>query len=222
MHCCTLAHHHGHRSDLSKPRDPFKPDTPPNWLNMPLGGSEEDLRQAIREFVERHQYEKLYKHVRRGNLNGLPNFLDIFRTLNGLMLTYHTRIMGASGPIIPFGYVTSGIMTNIELLIGPFEPREDVYEGNGVISAIIRNLKGDTGIVRERLAVERVPQMLRAAMEAMVDVRSNARKMRELDPWAMKRLRWIANWIKRQGLEEPSAQDVRTAGLEYTPVPIAA
>lgn len=102
-----------HNGGKWMPRDPFKPDTPVNWLDIPSGNSADDLREAILNFVERHQWEKLSKHVRRGNLNGLPNFLDIFRTLNGVLLTYHHRTMGQSGPVIPFGFITKHIMSNL-------------------------------------------------------------------------------------------------------------
>jgi hypothetical protein len=205
---------HGMRREKWKPRNPFKPDTPPNWLKTPIGGSADDLRKAIVEFVERHQWQKLYKHVRRGNLNGLPNFLDIFRTLNQLLFAYH----GRPGAIIPFGFITAHVMTNLELLIGPFEVNdESAYEGNGFIAAIQENVQGDSAVVRERLHEERVPQMLRAAVEAMVDVRAKARKMATLDAWAMSRLRWVSEWIESEGLDPPTAEDVRAAGLEYLP-----
>jgi hypothetical protein len=118
----------GARDEFWKPRDPFKPDTPPDWLRIFHKGSDDDLRQAIVEFVERHQSEKLYRHVRRGNLNGLPNFLDIFRTLNSLLFAYHSRAMKKGSPVIPFGFVTTYVMTNLELLIGPFEEREDAFD----------------------------------------------------------------------------------------------
>ncbi|QPF83988.1 hypothetical protein IC762_30825 [Bradyrhizobium genosp. L] len=205
-----------------KPRDPFQPDTPANWLNVPSGTSAADLRDAIWNFVERHQWEKLHKHVRRGNINGLPNFLDIFRTLNGLLLTYHTRAFDQAGPVIPFPYVTKGMMDNLELLIGPFEPREDAFEGNGFVSAILANVAGDKKIVRERLNDEHVPQMLGAAVEAMVGVRMKARSLSVLDPWSTNRLRWVSDWIKQRGLNAPTATDVRAATLEYTPTRLAA
>jgi hypothetical protein len=194
----------GFRHDSWKQRDPFKPDTSPTWVNIPAGGSTGDLREAIWDFVERHQWEKLNKHVRRGNLNGLPNFLDIFRTLNGLLLTYHTRKLGGSDPIIPFGFVIRGIMINLELLIGPFEEGEADW------------------LVRERLDEEPAPQMLRAAAEAMVDCRARARQIRELDVWSLNRFRWVADWIKSQGFVEPSAEDVRAARMEYSAVAQAA
>jgi hypothetical protein len=205
-----------------KPRDPFQPDTPVNWLNVPSGSSTEDLREAIWNFVERHQWEKLHKHVRRGNLNGLPNFLDIFRTLNGLLLTYHTRSIDQAGPVIPFPYVTKGIMDNLELLIGPFEQREDAFEGNGFVSAILANVAGDKNIVRDRLHEEHVPQMLGAAAEAIIQVRMKARKLAALDPWSTNRRQWVNGWIKQRGLDVPTTADIRTAAIEYMPTLLAA
>lgn len=212
----------GARGDLWKPRDPFKPDTPPDWLKIAVKGAGDDLRAAVLEFVERHQSDKLFRHVRRGNLNGLPNFLDIFRTLNGLLFTYHSRVMGSAGSILPFGFVTRHVMTNIELLIGPFEPREDAFEGTGFVSAVYSNFAGDKALVRDRLMEERVPQMLCAAVEAMVSVRAKARKMTTLDDWAQRRLAWVAGWIAAQGQQEPSREEVETAGLEYVPARNAA
>jgi hypothetical protein len=204
------------RGELWKPRDPFKPDTPPDWLKIRHKGFDESLREAILEFVERHQ-EKLYRHVRRGNLNGLPNFLDIFRTLNGLLFAYHSRAMAKSGPVIPFGFVTRHVMTNLELLIGPFEVREDAFEGRGFVSAIYANFAGDKALVRDRLKEERVPQMVCAAVEAMVAVRASARRLPNVDDWAARRLAWVATWIRTQGQQQPSREDVDTASVEYLP-----
>ncbi|QQO33177.1 hypothetical protein JJC00_32355 [Bradyrhizobium diazoefficiens] len=180
------------------------------------------MRAAVLEFVERHQSDKLFRHVRRGNLNGLPNFLDIFRTLNGLLFTYHSRVMGKAGPVLPFGFVTRHVMTNIESLIGPFEPREDAFDGTGFVSAVYSNFAGDKALVRDRLKEERVPQMLCAAVEAMVAVRAKARKMTTLDDWAQRRLAGVAGWIAAQGQREPSREEVETAGLEYFPAKKAA
>jgi len=211
----------GNRGDW-KPRDPFKPDTPVNWLNVPAGSSTDEFREAIWNFVQRHQGEKLYRHVRRGNLNGLPNFLDIFRTLNSLLLTYHGRAIDQGGSVIPFAFVTKGIMDSLELLIGPFEEREDQYEGNGFIAAILTNISGDKEIVRERLREERVAEMIGAAVEAMVEVRMKARKMVSFDGWSTNRLRWVSNWIKLRGLATPTAAEIRAAALEYMPAQRAA
>jgi hypothetical protein len=213
----------GFRNGQWKPRDPFKPDTPPNWSNVPAGGDIDDLREAILNFVERHQREKLNKHMRRGNLNGLPNFLDIFRTLNALLLAYHRKRLGGGSQVVPFGYVIQGIMINLELLIGPFEGGvADWYEGRGFVASIFSNLVGDTEFVREQLQEERVPQMVRAAAEAMVRCRAQALGLTPLDTWSQNRLRWVTDWIRRNELSPPTPDEIRAAGREYGPMPKAA
>jgi hypothetical protein len=154
---------------------------------------------------------------RRGNLNGLANFLDIFRTLNGLLVTYHSRVMEGTSVML-FGFVITGIIRNLRLLIGRFDPdEEDDFEGNGFIAAIFENFRGNPRVVRERLREEHVSQMLRAAVEAAVDVSMKARKIR-MDPWGINRLRWVSNWIAQQGLKAPTPEEVPAAGLEYTSV----
>ncbi len=94
-----------------KPRDPFVADIPTHWLSEPISNKVENLRDAVWGFVTRHQHDKLEKHVRRGNLNGLPNFLDIFRTLNSLLVAYNKKKMNGV-PVIPHPFVTAGMMKN--------------------------------------------------------------------------------------------------------------
>ncbi len=219
---CNIRFHDGEspsgagRHSHWKPRDPFRPDTSPNWLTISAGGTAEDLRAALLDFVARHQSQKLLRHVRRGNLNGLANFLDIFRTLNGLLVTYSGRTIGSPAPIIPFAYVTDGVMRNLELLIGsPDALEDDDFEARGFVSAIQRNMTGDLSIMRERMREERIPQMLLAATEAMIDVRMRARRMNSRDRWAMIRLRWVSDWISAQKLKQPTPEEVREAGMEY-------
>ena len=146
--------------------------------------------------------------MRRGNLNGLPNFLDIFRTLNALLLAYHRKRLGRGGQVVPFGYVIQGIIINLELLIGPFEGGvADWYEGRGFVASIFTNLAGDTEFVRERLQEDRVPQMVRAAAEAMVRCRAQALRLTSLDTWSQSRLRWVTDWIRRNELSPPTPDE---------------
>jgi hypothetical protein len=64
--------------------------------------------------------------------------------------------------------------------------------------------------------------MIGATVEAMVQVRMNARKLAVLDPWSTNRLRWVSDWIKQRGLNAPNAAGVRAAALEYMPTRLAA
>lgn len=201
-----------------KPRDPFTPDTPPDWLNIPLGASEVELREAIVDFVERHQRDKLLRHVKRGNLNGLPNFLDIFRTLNSVLFAYNSRIMSGASAVIPPQFVTHHVMKNVAYMIGAFAPGEDADEDDkGYIASIYRNFGGDKALVGQRLVEEGVPHMLIAAVEAVIRVRANALNKKGLDPWAAERLSWAKSWIRAQGANQPTPHQIQIAAQEYAP-----
>lgn len=210
----------GGRTGNWRPRDPFTGDIPTHWLSLPIINGTEELRDAIWRFVERHQREKLSKHVRRGNINGLKNFLDIFRTLNGLLLTYNQRQLDRNEPVIPHPYVTEGIQKNLALLIGSRDPENT--DGRGFVEAIRSNLGGDEEMVRERLEREHVAEMVRAAVEAMVAVRKAALKKNEDDEWTLERLWWVSQWIDDQRLQQPSKESIALAGQEYRSAALAA
>jgi hypothetical protein len=67
------------------PRDPFRPDAPADWLARIPDTRREDLWRAIEEFANRHEKSCLRRHARRGHLDGMRNFLDVFVTLCGLL-----------------------------------------------------------------------------------------------------------------------------------------
>ena len=203
-----------------KPRDPFVGDIPEQWLAEPIDNTVKALRDAVWNFVLRHQSRKLERHILRGNLNGLPNFLDIFRTLNALLLAFHKRRSKEEMPVIPHPYVTAGIGRNLSLLIGSFDS-EGTYEP-GFIDSIDENFEGDREPVREWLQQERVPQMLQAAVEAMIEVRLAARNLQTWDSWSIEQLRRVSDWIDQQGLQPASPEDIKRAGLEYAAVARAA
>jgi hypothetical protein len=174
--------------------------------------------------VTRHQHEKLKKHLRRGNLNGLPNFLDIFRTLNGLLITFNKRTINGV-PVVPHPFVTKGITTNLDLLMGAFDPLVIGTEGTdvlGYIDSINANFQGDRELVRGRLLEERLPQILRAAVEAMIEVRRRGRNLRGPDLWAAQMLRRTFRWIQGQGLPQPTPAEIQMAGAEYLAAALAA
>jgi hypothetical protein len=202
-----------------KARDPFVADIPKHWLSQPIANTAENLREAVAGFVNRHQQDKLRKHVRRGNLNGLPNFLDIFRTLNGLLVTFNGRKINGV-PVIPHPYVTSGIMRNLALLMGDRDAEGE--HQRGFVDSIYANFSGDRKLVRERLSEERVPQILRAAVEAMIEVRRVGLKLGATDLWSARMLKRTSDWIESNGLPQPTEPEIQIAGKEYLATAVAA
>lgn len=197
-----------------KARDPYQGDTPHEWFVV-HGGSAQQLRAAIWEFVGRHQKRQLARHIRGGNVNGLRNFLDIFRTLNGLLLTFHARLDPEGKPIIPHAFVTEGIKKNLALLIGPPPGQVDDDADDNYLDAIRDNLGPDRGIMNQRLAAEKMPEMLRAAVEAMVHTRRRALKLKAPDTWTVRHLGWVSQMIADLGLPQPTEGAVQEAGAEY-------
>jgi hypothetical protein len=70
--------------------DPYRPDIAPAWL-VHDDSARMDLEAAIYDFVDRHERQRLLKHARTGNINGLHNFLDIFKALIRLLYVYYRR-----------------------------------------------------------------------------------------------------------------------------------
>jgi hypothetical protein len=203
-----------------KPRDPFVSDIPAQWLSAPFANTADDLKEAVWRFVTRHQHEKLEKHVRRGNLNGLPNFLDIFRTLNALLVAFNGRKPNGV-PIVPYPYVVLGIRTNIDLLIGAYDEEGEYVPG--YVDAVNANIRGDWQIARDRFLIERVPEMLAAATEAMIAARrAGLVKPPPNDTWPSRQRQRLFAWFVKQGLPAPRPEEAKRAAQEYLPLPIAA
>ena len=53
----------------------------------------------------------------------------------------------------------------------------------------------------------------------MIAVRRAGVKPQGKDTWSADQLKRVSDWIKRQGLAAPSAEEVRLAGAEYMTVP---
>jgi len=153
-------------------------------------------------------------------LNGLDNFLDIFRTTNADLLKWHSRQSETGESIVPYGYVVPLILTNIELLIG--RPSEDDKNNGGFIAAIKKNLNGEEDLVRARLESLQVASMVRAAIEATLDVRQDALRLGQRDRWALKKISWVDDWTAANALARPTHEEIETAILEYKPWELAA
>jgi hypothetical protein len=97
-------------------RDPFQADVAPDWL-LQQKGEADDLASAITDFVDRHIKGRLLKHARRGNVNGMENFLDVFTAIVRLLYVYHVRGVVKQGALIGsvircIEAATAGVDTN--------------------------------------------------------------------------------------------------------------
>ncbi|WCT80091.1 hypothetical protein [Novosphingobium humi] len=193
-------------------RDPFSGDIPEHWQLGSSGGSLLELREAIWGFVQRHIDRRLYRHARRGNLGGLANYLDIFRTMCRVLLAWHNRRLEGE-PVIPAAYVTTGLQAILSTLIGA--RGEALDEAPGLGRAILANLSADEKLVREQLQHFRIPAVLRATVEEMTLVRAVAQRRPALDSWSKDKHRWIDNWIDEMGLAAASEAEMQEISPEF-------
>lgn len=92
----------------------------------------------------------------------------------------------------------------------------------GFIGAIKRNLQSERELVLARLENLQGASMVRAAIEAALDVRQNALQIGQRDRWAQGKLRWVDEWTAANALERPTHEEIEAAILEYRPWDLAA
>jgi hypothetical protein len=193
-------------------RDPFHADIAPDWL-LNAKGDTSNLTKAIYSFVDRHDKQRLRKHAKRGNINGMENFLDIFTALVRLLYVYHVRgvvhrlkLIGRFCEYIPIA--TCG-----------FENTQDSSEG--YLFSVFNNL-GDSDYLQEVCDELNFLGHIRAAFAIVQRVRYvpgetatwGKPPSRPCDclPDHRRRLREA---IKELGLEEPSKANIMKALGEY-------
>jgi len=134
--------------------DPTRPDGKPNWvLELP---EKEDLEKTIYDFVDRHQKNVLYRHAKKGNINGLSNFLDVFIEINKLLFSYYR--LGILKPL----WAMQKINRNISIFT---QGDEDInWVSVGFIAKMLDLHRGDRGALQDTLTEANVPGHLRAAL----------------------------------------------------------
>jgi HKD family nuclease len=103
-------------------RDSFHADIARDWL---LNSKEDtsNLAEAIYDFVDRHEKQRLRKHAKHGNINGMENFLDIFTALVRLLYVYHVR------GIVHRLKLVGRVINYIEIATHGFDTPQDYCEG---------------------------------------------------------------------------------------------
>lgn len=138
-----------------KIRDPFQADRAPDWL-IEARKDSDDLAQAIYEFIERHEHQRLLRHARRGNVNGMENFLDIFTTLIRLLCVYFRRGIVTKGQVLDRG------CRLIRIAMAGCDREEESYDG--YIESIRVNLEGDRALLQDACTETNYLAEVRAAL----------------------------------------------------------
>jgi hypothetical protein len=193
-----------------KIRDPFRTDEAPPWL-IKTKEESDDLEEAIYEFVERHEKQRLRRHVARGNINGMENFLDIFQTLIRLLYIYFRR------GIVRKGQLIHRVCQLIEIaMIGC--KREDEDPLDGYLTVVYNRLSGDRPLFQDICRETNYVAEVRAVLVIIQSIRFNRYEKPKYGPKAARPREVLPKWAKAVKsaitgckLVEPPASKVRIA-----------
>jgi hypothetical protein len=131
----------GRRKFRVRIADPFESDRTPDWLIQGKAESA-DLQEAIQNFVERHDRQKLRKHARRGNINGMDNFLDILTSLVRVQYIWLKRSDNATQRVyVKRSYLIKWLCDWIDLATSGRDSEEDSFDG--YLYSLWDSLSGD-------------------------------------------------------------------------------
>ena len=123
-----------------KQNDPFLTDAAPDWLLRPDLPTD-NLRQAILDFVDRHERQRLRRHAQRGNINGMENFLDILMTMVRVLYVYHRR------NVVEKGYLIGSLCRYVALATNGIDESDDWSAG--YLASVRTNLRGERKVVKD-------------------------------------------------------------------------
>ena len=138
-----------------KSRNPLRPDSVPAWL-AEHGRDKATLEEAIADFLDRHERHVLRRHAGKGNINGLPNFLDVFRTMIRLAVSYYR--LDVVSPERLIGWICKW------LEICFVEANNDNKEPEGYFMSLAENYAGDKKLLQSQLVEHQVAGHLYAAL----------------------------------------------------------
>ncbi len=186
-----------------KVHDPFRGDGIPEWW-MNLGERSEDLRAALVDFVDRHEKQRLLKHARQGNINGLENFLDIMSCLVRLLYRYHRR----DQRVIHRGTIISRFCAFAEIATGGTEVKG--VTGPGYLRSLVTNLRSDKARLVARCREREFAECVRATLWLAQIARAKNEEPRIADPRDMLRA-----WVTRlnAALNGAGLETIDDAGL---------
>ncbi len=197
---------------LIRRHDPFRPDTVLERRRANAADPAAE-RAAICRFVDRHEKKVLLRHARKGNVNGMANFLDVLKTVVRLLYIKH-----AEG-VLPRNRVVGYLIEHIPLAVQGVETEDDV--GPGFLFAVHHNL-GDCDAIQEACDEEQFLANVFAAFAILQKVRFTPDEAsqygtvpsRPIDcfPAIRKRLREA---IKEIDLVLPTKEDVLEALRAY-------
>jgi hypothetical protein len=200
--------HAGRHGFQVKIRDPFHPDTMPDWLKLPRSQFPQ-LEQAIYNFADRHRDTRLRRHESKANINGLANFIDIMVAISKLLFVYLRR------GVLAQHQVTPRLREYLDIFTGTLPQYRD-EEAKGYLGRVYWNRQGEPALLRKTLQERNVAGHLEALLLVAQVVRSggvfDAARTRAQLPMLADQIKAFENRI---GLVRPKVAEVRKALEDY-------
>ena len=144
---------HGFRVKI---RDPFHPDTMPDWLKL-HPEQFPALGEVIYSFADRHRDRVLRRHERSANINGLSNFIDVMVATSRVLYVYLRR------GVLTQPQVTSRLRKYLNIFTGRIPLYRD-EEPTGYLARLYSNGNGNLGQFKKSLEERNVAGHLRALL----------------------------------------------------------
>lgn len=189
-------------------RDPYTGDDPVRWPDLPYGSALERLRESIGNFVGRHQ-RRLRRHINRGNLNGLGNFLNIFRTINQVTVECFSQ------KLITYNDAIEWLTENLLLFAGRHGSDDEERDRDGYFDTLLENLEGEEELVRERFLRLGAPAIVVAALEQAQCIRASLSYSSNWRSFLPGYARYVQAAFGRVGIPWPDTLAVGAAKQDY-------
>ena len=193
--------------------DPFESDKIPEWL-LHAKGEADNLAEAVLDFVDRHDKNKLRKHAERGNINGMGNFVDILTTCIRLLYIYYKR------ELVHRHKVIRRICDWCELATSGRDTEKEFFDG--YLFSLWDNLGGDEELLQKvcaehALCAELVAMLLIAQKLRYVpgETPQYGKPPKSHKDVLTRQAEIITNGIAECGLEEPTKKEVQEALERY-------
>lgn len=204
----------GRLRGLPRKRDPFRSDDPQQEeAAAPSEADQQMVQAAIREFADRHRQHRLERHVRKGIIYGLRNFMDIFVAVNSRVFEYYVR------DLVKAPMAVGLIIANLDSALRAKAWRDgdgDDHEDIGYLPLLGRKYASEMDLLRERLREANVPghlcvSLLMAQLARISYEKGIVRPESVLDA----QRRSIEVILGELGLDTPTAEERRRALREY-------
>jgi len=187
-------------------RDPFAFDEAPA---SPTPNAEEvkEFLESLYRFIERHDKRRLRRHAKRGSINGMPNFLDVFKTIVENLYGFHRA------GLVPSNQVIGRLIPIIQIAVSGFTANGD--SSDGYLAAVSGNLR-NTPYLQEVCDEHGLLAHVRAAFMMIQRIRAplDSPPSRPRDCLISTR-HALRNAIKDLKLREPSCKQVIEALKSY-------